>query len=140
MTDIPESFHKVGLVGVIQGKDGRLLLGQRLKKDEAYGKWVFPGGGLKGEETFEEGVKRECGEEVGLDIAIGDLIMATRSPHAGRMNVALIYFAYAEPNAVPKASDEIGSPQFFTWEEAYKLDLMPATKLVLDKILEKWGA
>lgn len=133
-TEIPESFHKVGLVGVIR-RGEKVLLGQRLKNDEAFEKWVFPGGGLKGDETFQEGVQRECGEEVGLVLEIGNLIMATRSPHAGRTNVALIYWATPKgDDTEPIASNEIGNPGYFTFEEAWELDLMPATRLVLLEI------
>ena len=60
--------------------------------------------------------------------------MATRSPHAGRVNVALIYWAYPKDGSEPTASREIGNPQWFTWDEAYELPLMPATRLVLEVI------
>ncbi len=48
-----------------------ILLMHRIKMDREY--WVFPGGGL--EETDispEEGLKRECLEELGVNVEVGD--------------------------------------------------------------------
>lgn len=55
----------VRLAAVIIDKD-RLLLIHRKKEQREY--WVFPGGGLKEGETFEESTKREVLEETGLEI------------------------------------------------------------------------
>ena len=42
----------------------RILLIQRKKRGEEY--WTVPGGGLKEDESFEEGARRELAEELGI--------------------------------------------------------------------------
>lgn len=55
---------------IVQGR--KLLLVHRLKGDREY--WVFPGGGLEDSDiSSEDGLKRECKEELGLDIEVGTL-------------------------------------------------------------------
>lgn len=56
---------KVG-VGVIALRDGKVLLGKRLSKSHANGKWQFPGGHLEYGETPEQCAVRELYEETGL--------------------------------------------------------------------------
>ena len=45
--------------------NNKLLLIHRKKEGREY--WVFPGGGLKEKESYEEGIKREVKEETGLE-------------------------------------------------------------------------
>jgi 8-oxo-dGTP pyrophosphatase MutT (NUDIX family) len=56
---------------IIISKDNKFLMG---KKDPAKGGvysdcWHIPGGGVDENETFEEAIKREVMEEVGIDIS-----------------------------------------------------------------------
>ncbi|MDI6603137.1 MAG: NUDIX hydrolase [Patescibacteria group bacterium] len=48
---------------------GKILFIQRVQ-ELARGKWVFPGGSVENDETFEDAAKREAKEEVGLEIKI----------------------------------------------------------------------
>lgn len=53
-------------------KNKELLLIHRIKEDDDY--FVFPGGKLEGTDaSLEFGLKRECKEELGVDINIEDL-------------------------------------------------------------------
>ncbi len=53
-------------------QNGSVLLIHRVKPDREY--WVFPGGGLKKTDaTPQDGLKRECLEELGVTIEVGDL-------------------------------------------------------------------
>jgi 8-oxo-dGTP diphosphatase len=61
-----EQRPKVG-IGVFIIKDGKVLLGQR-KSVHGDGEYAPPGGHMEYMESFEEVVKREVQEEVGIEI------------------------------------------------------------------------
>ncbi len=58
-------------------KEGKVLLIKRTKNDSIY--WVVPGGALEEKETNEEAIERECKEELGIKIKIGDLLLEVDS-------------------------------------------------------------
>ncbi|EKE19582.1 MAG: MutT/NUDIX family phosphohydrolase [uncultured bacterium] len=49
-----------------------LLTIKRVKGGETY--WVFPGGGVENGENHVEALKRECKEELGLDVEVLELM------------------------------------------------------------------
>ncbi|MFG1877245.1 (deoxy)nucleoside triphosphate pyrophosphohydrolase [Sphaerisporangium sp. NPDC049003] len=52
----------------------RLLAAQRAAPPEVAGGWEFPGGKVDPGESDHEALVRECQEELGVDIAVGDRI------------------------------------------------------------------
>src|SRR3989339_648647 len=48
--------------------NNKILAIKRIKEDEVY--YVFPGGGVEEGEELEEALKRECREELGVEIKI----------------------------------------------------------------------
>jgi len=55
-------------------EDGKVLLMHRVKAGNEY--WAFPGGGVEDSDlTLEDGLKRECKEELGVDVEVKDLVM-----------------------------------------------------------------
>lgn len=55
-------------------RNGRLLITQRYADSHLGGLWEFPGGKREVHETFEECLGRELGEELGIEVAVGNLI------------------------------------------------------------------
>ena len=56
-------------VGVVVDMNGNALLTRRTKHLKMFNReWVFPGGRLDKDETFEEGMLREIYEEVGIEL------------------------------------------------------------------------
>jgi mutator protein MutT len=53
--------------------DGKLLITQRQAEAHLGGLWEFPGGKRETNETFEECLAREIREELGMEIAVGEL-------------------------------------------------------------------
>lgn len=49
-----------------------LLAIKRIKNGETY--WVFPGGGVEDGENYESALKRECKEELGLEVEVLELM------------------------------------------------------------------
>lgn len=54
--------------------DGKLLITQRRAADHLGGLWEFPGGKLEPAETFESCLVRELREELGIEVAVGQLL------------------------------------------------------------------
>ena len=57
---------------VVRG--GRLLITQRYADAHLGGLWEFPGGKREVDETFEECLMRELREELGIEVAVGELV------------------------------------------------------------------
>lgn len=74
-----KKYPKVG-VGAIVIKDGKLLMGKRIKKGgHGLGSWSVPGGWLEFNESFEDGAARECLEETGVKITKLKFVYATNN-------------------------------------------------------------
>lgn len=54
-------------------RDGKLLIAQRHQDSHLGGLWEFPGGKREAGETSEECLAREIREELGVEIAVGEL-------------------------------------------------------------------
>lgn len=60
---------RIGVYAIIQKGNKSLLVKTKSKNSEIYN---FPGGGVENEERFEEALIRECYEEIGCSIIIGE--------------------------------------------------------------------
>src|SRR5215831_19354860 len=55
-------------------RGGKLLITQRYAEAHLGGLWEFPGGKREPGESFEECLSRELREELGIEVAVGELI------------------------------------------------------------------
>jgi 8-oxo-dGTP diphosphatase len=55
-------------------RDGKLLITQRHADAHLGGLWEFPGGKREPNETFEDCLARELREELGIEVAVGELV------------------------------------------------------------------
>ncbi|PRY46762.1 NUDIX domain-containing protein [Umezawaea tangerina] len=62
------------VVGAAITRDGLLLVQQRSFPAEAAGKWELPGGRVDAGETEAVALARECVEELGVEIEVGDQV------------------------------------------------------------------
>lgn len=65
-TDQPARKRVHVAVGVIYGKDGRILIAQRSAEQHLGGLWEFPGGKVETGETVNDALVRELHEELGI--------------------------------------------------------------------------
>ena len=70
---------------------GLLLVAQRRLEDHLGGLWEFPGGKRNPLETFEECLRRELMEELGVEIEVGELLGTVRHAYPERL-VMLKFF------------------------------------------------
>ncbi len=66
--EIPDDPGRRGVVGIAVRDDGRFLVIRRSRHVVAPGMYCFPGGGIEGEETEAEALRREFVEEVGAEV------------------------------------------------------------------------
>ncbi|MFC5187334.1 (deoxy)nucleoside triphosphate pyrophosphohydrolase [Actinomadura harenae] len=62
------------VVGAAIISGGRLLAAQRAEPAELAGGWEFPGGKVDPGETDEQALVRECEEELGVRVVLGDRV------------------------------------------------------------------
>lgn len=76
-------------VGIMIFKEGKLLLGQRIKPGSlSHGTYQFPGGRLDPGETPREGAKREVAEECGITTTEPELVCVNFiKQHPTRVNI-----------------------------------------------------
>jgi 8-oxo-dGTP diphosphatase len=57
-------------VGILTDNTGRVLVGQRIVKDDYFEKWEFPGGKFEADEQASEALTRELKEELGIEVQV----------------------------------------------------------------------
>ncbi len=132
----------VGVGAAIFDKDGKLLITKRGKeaKNER-GKWEITGGGVEFGETFEQAIKREIKEELGIEIDILELLGICDHIIPGEHQhwVSPTYICEikeGKPKILePNKCSQIG---WFTLKEAEKLPLSIVTKYDIS-LLKKRG-
>ena len=71
-------MKELKVVAALIEKDGKYLIARRSTGDESVlGKWEFPGGKIEPGESREVALKREIQEELGVDIAIENILCTT---------------------------------------------------------------
>lgn len=67
------STKKIEVSAALIFRDGQLLITQRHANSHLGGRWEFPGGKREAGESFEQCLVREIHEELGVEIAVGQL-------------------------------------------------------------------
>lgn len=95
---------------VIERGDRRLLIGQRRRSDTSPLKWEFPGGKVRTGETFEQALKRELCEELGVTLIKSVEIASVRHHYTATPEELEIHFfaaQFAEPGVSPRTFEQI---------------------------------
>jgi 8-oxo-dGTP diphosphatase len=107
------------IVGAAIVADGRVLGCERAEPPEVAGRWEFPGGKVEDGENDLEALVRECEEELGVTIAVGERI-GSDVPLAHGWAVLRVWLATivaGEPQALEHAS--------IKWLARHELDTVP---------------
>jgi len=115
-------------VGGFLGVDGRVLMVQQGRGAERY--WLLPGGGVRFGEPLAQALIRETQEELGLRVAVGQLLAIVESispePDYPKHVVHLIFDVSAAPEADLTPLDEaILGARFLTETEILVADVRP---------------
>jgi mutator protein MutT len=82
---------------------GRFLIGQRPAGVPSAGLWEFPGGKIEAGETPEQAAARECREEAGVDIIVGEAYpRVVHQYDYGRLELHFFACRLVDPQAMPQ--------------------------------------
>lgn len=136
---------RLTVVAVIKNNKGEVLLGKMPKDRGVYpGQWAIPGGGVEGDETIEEALRREIKEETGLSIRIQDFLYFRDFKVKKRFKdgktqafymISLPFLCEIKSGKLQQ-NDEFDELKWFSKTRLKHLDLNYATRWLFTKI--KW--
>ena len=132
----PQLSPRVRVAAIIVKGDSILLVRHEKPSGATY--WLLPGGGVDYGESLAEGLKREVREETGLEVSVGDLVLAsdTIAPDGSRHVVNLCFRAPVTGGAL-RAGDEpeLAEVAYRPIAELPRLDLRPGVAADLVALL-----
>jgi 8-oxo-dGTP diphosphatase len=114
------------VVGTAIVRDARLLAQQRAFPAEVAGLWELPGGRVEPGESDQEAVRRECVEELGIDVTPGEVI----GPDVILPNGRLLRVYQAATDAEPVAVEH-KALRWLSVGELADVEWLPADELLL---------
>ncbi len=115
----PASSPRVIVAAVIITA-GQVLACERSSPPEAAGRWEFPGGKVEPGETEQAALARECVEELGVRVAVGDRV-GPDVPLAHGRAVLRVYVTELLGGDVPEALEH----RSLRWLTVDQLDSVP---------------
>jgi len=103
------------------------LLATRPPNSHLAGKWEFPGGKLRPDESAADCIRREIREELGIDVEHASLLASLEHTYPERTVRLLFMTCAVAPDAAPhgREGQRCG---WFTPDEMETLDLTPADR------------
>ncbi|MBI5494380.1 MAG: (deoxy)nucleoside triphosphate pyrophosphohydrolase [Deltaproteobacteria bacterium] len=112
--------------------DGRFLVTQRPEGGPMGGLWEFPGGKVEPGEGDRAALKREIGEELGVDCRVTDRVFAIIHEYRGFTLDFRVYACHllGEPQKI-----EVADLRWITSEELRGLSFPPADAALVESLL-----
>ncbi|WP_229075655.1 (deoxy)nucleoside triphosphate pyrophosphohydrolase [Actinoplanes sp. DH11] len=120
------------IVAAVIITDGRVLACQRSAPPEAAGKWEFPGGKVEAGETEEDALVRECAEELGVRVKVGERV-GPDVPLAHGRALLRVYAVALEGDDVPKALEH-SSMRWLTVDQLGSVPWLPADRPIVAEL------
>ena len=124
--------HSVEVAAGLVFRGGKLLITQRRPQDPLGGLWEFPGGKRDPNESFEECLRRELKEELGIEVEVGEVFDSVVH-HYPEKSVRLTFYRCLWRQHEPRALE----CHAFAWITAAQLAeyaFPPADEILLQKL------
>jgi 8-oxo-dGTP diphosphatase len=112
------------IVGAAIVENGRVLACARADPPDLAGRWEFPGGKVEDGETEVQALIRECVEELGVPVEVGDRVGTDVPLNHGRA-VLKVYLATLSAGATPQRLEHL-ELRWLTVDELDSVDWLPA--------------
>lgn len=120
------------IVAAVIVTDGRVLACERSAPPEVAGRWEFPGGKVEPGETDAQALARECLEELGVRVEVGDRVGPDVSLAHGRA-VLRVFLVRLLNGDVPRALEHT-SMRWLGPEELTSVHWLPADKPIVAEL------
>jgi 8-oxo-dGTP diphosphatase len=115
------------VVGAAIVRDGRLLAQQRSYPESHAGQWELPGGRVEAGEKPEDALVRECVEELGVPVVVGEQL----GPDVPlKKDMVLRIYAAELGDGEPEALEH-NAVRWFTADELPGVDWLPADRVLV---------
>ncbi|HZC70402.1 MAG TPA: (deoxy)nucleoside triphosphate pyrophosphohydrolase [Jatrophihabitans sp.] len=114
------------VVGAAIVRDGRVLAARRAGPADLAGRWEFPGGKVEPDESEAAALMRECREELGVAVQVGERLGEAADP---RIRLVL-YVAYLETDE-PRPHDDHDAIRWLPKSELEDVDWLPIDRVLL---------
>ncbi|MGA4507498.1 (deoxy)nucleoside triphosphate pyrophosphohydrolase [Propionibacteriaceae bacterium G1746] len=105
---------------------GRVLAAQRAYPAQLAGKWEFPGGKTEPGESAREGLVREIGEELGIEVTLGDELPGPDHGHWPINDHLELRAFFATSQSDPTVGDDHHDLCWVAPDDLAALDWLPA--------------
>lgn len=119
------------VVGAAVVREGRLLVAQRAYPDELAGKWELPGGKVEPGEDECSALARECAEELGVVLVVGQRVGTDLPIPGGR-----VFRAYAATTSDEPVAHEHAALAWLAAADLVALDWLPADRPLVSALQE----
>ena len=120
---------------VIEREDGTVLVAQRMPGKHMELKWEFPGGKVEWGEDPRAGLKREIGEELGIEIEVGDVLEVVAHVYEETQVVLLAYACRYVSGTVQKL--DVHDVAWVRPQDCAALDMPPADRPIVETLLKR---
>lgn len=111
---------------------GRVLAASRAEPPEFRGKWEFPGGKVETGETESDALRRECLEEIGVDVHVG-IRMGEDITVGPNKHILKIYEATIRDEGIPQPLEHL-ELRWLSADELYDVDWLKADLPLVDEL------
>ena len=123
------------VAALIRQEDKFMIFQRPVTKTRAY-QWEFVGGKVEKGETFEEALIRECREEIGVTVKVGDVFMEVDHEYPD-ITIHLTLFNAEIIDGVPQKLEH-NDIRVITPDEIPQYRFCPADDEILKKIKEEF--
>jgi 8-oxo-dGTP diphosphatase len=124
------------VVAVILNSDGEVLLTKR-NIPPFQGEWVMPGGKINLGEPISTALQREVREEVGLEVAVEDMVDVFEhvTPGADNYHFVILYYRCRPLScAISHNHEEVAEARWVPGNELQNYPMPDGTRFILGKI------
>lgn len=131
-------MEAVRVAAALIWREGRFLIAKRPYTKARGGLWEFVGGKAEAGESLKEALKRECREEIAVEITVGELFMELTHEYPDlkvRLSLYEALIAQGEPQRL-----EHEEFRWITPDEIPQFDFCPADVEILAQLRKRYAS